>query len=276
MISDQLFNSAQAQRPVRVGVMGPGQDATAVVSQSVGTARLEVPAVADADPDAAWQAYRYAGLGGEAVENCQSRSQALEAMERGKCIIVEDGLVLPELPLDVIVESTGAQEAGARHAVAAIRQDKQVVMVNKETDCISGPVLKHLADEAGVVYKVADGDQPSLLLVLLGWAKELGLEVLCAGKAAEHHLIVDPAAVSAGHAGRTFPLEEKDALALRPLAPGQEREATRQRAGVITGPSHMAGLLALIFRKPSGSTLWSLRAQQDWLFHPAPGEVDRL
>lgn len=32
-------------------------------------------------------------------------------------------------------------------------------------------------------------------------------------------------------------------------------------------------ITAEMVRKPAGSVLWSLRAQQDRLFHPAPGEV---
>lgn len=42
-------------------------------------------------------------------------------------------------------------------------------------------------------------------------------------------------------------------------------------AGALTGTVITAGVV----RKPAGSTLWSLRARQDRLFHPAPSDVGR-
>lgn len=39
----------------------------------------------------------------------------------------------------------------------------------------------------------SDGDQPSLLVALVSWARLLGLEVVCAGKAGEFDFVFDPA-----------------------------------------------------------------------------------
>ena len=66
-----------------------------------------------------------------------------------------------------------------------IENGKHVVMVTKETDCVVGPILNRLAQNAGLVYTPADGDQPSLLIGLISWAEILGFEIVCAGKAAE-------------------------------------------------------------------------------------------
>jgi predicted homoserine dehydrogenase-like protein len=244
MIYSQLFDGVRAERPVCVGVFATGQCATAIVTQSVRTKRLAVLMVADTDLEAAERAYRAAGSSPSDVAVCESRAGALAAMEQGKCVIHEDTLLLPLLPVDVIVESTGAQEAGASHASEAIRQGKHVVMVNKETDCVVGPILKNLADQAGLVHTAADGDQPSLLLGLPAWAEELGLEVLCAGKAAEHDLIVDLGPRRASHSAHAFRLGEADVLAWQPLPPGQTRQIADSRHGLISDPSHGAGFLA--------------------------------
>jgi len=84
------------------------------------------------------------------------------------------------------VEATGDPEAGARHALQAITGGKHIVMVNVEADALVGPVLKRLADGAGVVYSLAYGDQPALIEELYDWAVSLGFEVVAAGKGTKY------------------------------------------------------------------------------------------
>jgi predicted homoserine dehydrogenase-like protein len=59
-------------------------------------------------------------------------------------------------------------------------------MVTVEIDPIAGPVLARRAQEAGVVYTHAYGDQPALICELVDWARASGLEVACAGKGTKH------------------------------------------------------------------------------------------
>src|SRR5207245_10206962 len=150
------------------------------------------PAVAGRRLDAARRAYGGAGVPEDAIVRCDSRRAALRAIEAGKRVIAADPLLLMELPLEVIVEATGHPESGARHAEAAIRHGQHVAMVTKEADVTVGPMLKRLADEAGVVYTAVDGDQHGLLIGLVAWARRLGLEVLCGGKARDQEVICDP------------------------------------------------------------------------------------
>ena len=59
---------------------------------------------------------------------------------------------------------------------------KHVVMVNVEADCLLGPELARKAQQQGVVYSMAYGDQPALIAEQLDWARTVGFEVVCAGK----------------------------------------------------------------------------------------------
>ena len=113
-------------------------------------------------------------------------------MARGKRVILTDAMAMMDLALDVIVESTGMPTAGAKHAAAAIAHGKHVAMVSKETDVVVGPILKHRADAAGLVYTAVDGDQHGLLIALVRWARDLGLEVLSGGKSLEFDHVYDP------------------------------------------------------------------------------------
>jgi predicted homoserine dehydrogenase-like protein len=112
----------------------------------------------------------------------QSVSKANDAIERDIPVVTESSQVAIEAEVDVLVEATGIPDAGARHAFDAIMAGTHVVMVNVEADVLVGPILKKMADSAGVVYSLAYGDQPALIEELYDWAAGLGFEVVAAGK----------------------------------------------------------------------------------------------
>src|SRR5690606_24463807 len=66
-----------------------------------------------------------------------------------------------------------------------------VAMVSKEADSCVGPILQYRAERAGLVYTMVDGDQHGLLIGLVQWARDLGLEVICGGKAIDTELVFD-------------------------------------------------------------------------------------
>ena len=192
MIYEQMFNQ-QPDKAVRAGIIGLGNFATAIFAQSQGMRRLSVPVIADANLDAALEAGHQAGIAVQNTAICESHSKALRAMEEGKQVILSDASLMMDLPVDIVVEATGDPEMGAHHGLETIRHGKHIAMVNKETDATVGPILKQMADQAGVVYTAVDGDQHGLLIGLVSWARELGLDVLCAGKARDSGILLDPA-----------------------------------------------------------------------------------
>lgn len=187
------LDAAPRQQVVRAGVIGTGHYATAIVCQAQSIPRLDVSVVADVDVEKGRQAYRRAGIAEDRVVTCGSRAAALQALQRGAKVVLEDAELMMRLPIALVAEATGQPEAGARHAAAAIHHGKHVAMVNKETDVSVGPILKHRADRAGVVYTAVDGDQHGLLIGLVDWARTLGLQVIAAGKAGDGEYLHDPA-----------------------------------------------------------------------------------
>ena len=113
------------------------------------------------------------------------------------------------------------------------RHGKHIAMINKETDAVIGPILKQLADKAGVVYTPVDGDQHGLLIGLVLWARSLGLEVLCGGKARNAECIYDPDArtVSCGRA--TVTVNEAEAWALDRISDGEASRYISARRGML-------------------------------------------
>jgi len=105
------------------------------------------------------------------------------AIEDGKTIVTDSIRILTEIDeIDAVVDATGSPEAGAIVAFNAISSNKHIVSLNVEADTTIGPMLKKLADNAGVVYTVAAGDEPAAAKELFDMADALGLDVIAAGK----------------------------------------------------------------------------------------------
>jgi predicted homoserine dehydrogenase-like protein len=213
-----LYDRAQTASPIRAALIGAGHFGTVVVAQARTLPWLELAVVADRDLEAARRACQQAGYAAAEVACCATRAALLAALERRQLAITDDALLLNDLPLEVIVESTGVPEAGARHAAAAIAHGQHVVMISKEPDSVVGPILKHRADQAGAVYTQTDGDQHGLLIGLVAWARLLSLEVLCGGKARDTEFVYDVATGQAacGRQTTAIPAADRWALACQP------------------------------------------------------------
>jgi predicted homoserine dehydrogenase-like protein len=192
MYLETLQRSAR-ERTVRALLMGAGEYGFSFLAQSRRTPGLVASAVYARRVERGVAAYTHAGLPDEAIRICGSLAQAEAALAAGKVVVSDDALMLMRLPIDIVVESTGAPEAAALHADAALRSGKHVAMVSKEPDSVVGALFHRRAKAAGLVYTPVDGDQPSLLMQLVVWARLLGLEVLCAGKTSEYDFVYDPA-----------------------------------------------------------------------------------
>ena len=216
---------------VKAGVIGTGHYATAIVCQSGGIAQLDVAVVADVDVAQGHRAYRLAGVDADRIVACASRSAALSAMERGDRVVLADAELMMDLPIALVVEATGQAEAGAQHAAAAIAHGKHVIMVNKEADVCVGPILKHRADRAGVVYSAVDGDQHGLLIGLVDWARTIGLRVIAGGKACDREYVLDPVRQTVTRSGGRLraDLDRDGAAAFAPIKSGQAATTIRAR-----------------------------------------------
>jgi predicted homoserine dehydrogenase-like protein len=181
-----LYQSLQerdaARRPVRVGLIGAGKFGTMFLAQVPRLPGLHVVAIADLQLARARAALRRAGWSEERLAPSYSAAQS-----SGRTFLTEDAaeLIAGE-GLEVVIEATGQPQAGIRHALLCAQQRRHVIMVNVEADALAGNVLARRAAEAGVVYSLAYGDQPSLISELVDWARSSGFSVVCAGKGTKY------------------------------------------------------------------------------------------
>jgi predicted homoserine dehydrogenase-like protein len=166
-------------RPVRVGLIGAGKFGSMYLAQIPRTPGVHLAAIADLSPDAARANLARVGW---AAERCAA-SSIDAALATGTTHIGEDWQALVRHPaLDVIVECTGHPIAAVDHCLEAFAHGKHVVNVTVEADAFCGPLLARRAEEAGVVYSLAFGDQPALICELVDWARTCGFPVVAAGR----------------------------------------------------------------------------------------------
>ncbi len=174
-----LIARAQSGEAVRIGLIGAGKFGCMFLAQALHTPGLHLVGVADLDVDRARQSLLATGWPAERLD----APNFPKAKAQGTTRIVDDPFQLIAVGgLDLVIEATGDPIAGIRHAMACIEARRNVVMVNVEADALAGPLLARLAAEAGVIYSLAYGDQPSLICEQVDWARTCGLDVIAAGK----------------------------------------------------------------------------------------------
>ena len=220
----------QLKSVTNVGLIGTGAFGRSFLGQSRLIPNIKVSVVCDQDLEIAENACLQAGLVPENLKVCHTESEANNVIASGKTAVVSDARLLMNLPIEVMVEASGMPGAGAFHALSAIENGKHVVMVTKETDCVVGPILNRRAQNAGLVYTPADGDQPSLLIGLIAWAEILGFEIVCAGKAGELDFIYDPDSNTIARGSRTASFAGED---LWELGGGSAEQGISRRRRVL-------------------------------------------
>jgi predicted homoserine dehydrogenase-like protein len=168
---------------VSIGLVGAGQMGTDIVSQVAEMEGVRIPVVADIDLDRAKKAYQLSGVKNSDIYQSSSKSEIEEHIAKGESVVTEDGFLLPEIEgLDVIIDATGIPKVGAKIGLDTINNQKHIVMMNVEADVVVGPILKKMADNAGVVYTGAAGDEPGAIMEIYNFAKSMGFKVVAAGK----------------------------------------------------------------------------------------------
>jgi predicted homoserine dehydrogenase-like protein len=196
--------------PVRVGLIGAGQMGTDVVATTRQMKGVRVVVTADIDLERARDAYRIGQIEGEVVV-AKTAAEADAAVEAGKYVAVSDYRIVTDMTsIDVMLESTGVPEIGARAALRSARSGHDLAMMNVETDITVGPILHWYAGQKGVLYALAAGDEPAACKELFDLAEAMGFTVVAAGKGKNNPLD--------RHSTPTDPAVQKEA-ARRGLSP---------------------------------------------------------
>lgn len=172
----------ELDEPIRVGVIGAGLFGTKLIDQIEVVDGMTTSGIADINEEAGWSAFEEAGVPDNTVRTADDPADIDSIIDGGNRALTTDAGSLIRSDVDVIVESTGVPNVGAKNAYEALRNGKHVVMVTVEAETVVGPILAETADQNDVTYSMVYGDQPSVIVELYHWAQTVGLEVVAAGK----------------------------------------------------------------------------------------------
>lgn len=182
IVDTALGNRQKEGNPVRVGLIGAGYMGRGMARQMVQSMiGIDVVAIANRTLELAIEVFEACGVGDQVVE-AFSQEELDRALAAGKRVVTPDPVLLCRTPsIEAILEATGEVEYGARTALAAIEGGKHLVLVNAELDATVGPILKVMADKAGVVISNADGDEPAVAMNMVRFVRSIGYRPVLAG-----------------------------------------------------------------------------------------------
>ena len=182
-INERLRELEAKGMPVAIGLIGVGQMGQEILCQVQFMKGVRIPMVVDVSFERAELACQMANLPAERLVRVKSPEAAQAAFDSGRVALATDWQLVPQMAgVQVVVDATGSPELGVSIALECIRARKHIVMMNVECDVTVGAMLNRMAQEAGVIYTLAAGDEPAAILELYRFAAALGFEVVAAGK----------------------------------------------------------------------------------------------
>ena len=160
------------KKNINIAFIGCGKFISMFLSQYNQLKKIKIDTIVDLDIERAKSNCIKSGLRRETVEKINFVNSLDNVLNRN---------------LDIYIEATGNPVAGTQHACKVIQAKKDIIMVNVEADVLCGKYLSDLAKENNVIYSMAYGDQPSLIIEQIEWARLNGFFVTCAGKGTKYH-----------------------------------------------------------------------------------------
>lgn len=164
-----------------VAVLGAGYVGSGVVHRLERCRGMRAALVVNRSTDRAIAAYRQAGYAPEDVVVSDEPRLLSDAVERGVPAVASRPDVLGHVAgIGAVVEATGALDHGAAAMRACLEAGLDVVSFNAEVDATIGWLLHRLAQQHDVVYTIADGDQPGVMLRQLEFVEGMGFDAVAA------------------------------------------------------------------------------------------------
>ena len=176
---DQLKAREEQNRPVSIGMIGGGKFGTMFMAQAQRIPGVHILGVVDLDVEQARSNFILTGWPKERLM-APTLDTALQTQATHISDNVEDLINHPAI--EIIIECTGNPIVAVEHALLAFAAGKHVISGTVEADAICGAALVSRAEDAGVIYSQAYGDQPAMTYELVDWARSSGWHVVSAGR----------------------------------------------------------------------------------------------
>ncbi len=157
---------------IKVAFIGCGKFVSMFLAQYNHLNKIQIDSIVDINIKQAKKNCSNSGLTKESIEKINFSNSLDEILDRD---------------IEIFIEATGNPIVGTVHANKIIKNKKHIILVNVEADITCGKYLSDQATKNNVICSMAYGDQPSLILEQIEWARLNGFEVVCAGKGTKYH-----------------------------------------------------------------------------------------
>ena len=160
------------KEPIRIAFIGCGKFVSMFLAQYNHLDKIQIDSIVDLNIDRAKKNCINSGIKPSSIDEINFTNSLDDILDRN---------------IEIYIEATGNPIVGTVHAVKIIKNKKNLILVNVEADITCGKYLSDLAKENNVICSMAYGDQPSLILEQIEWARLNGFSVVCAGKGTKYH-----------------------------------------------------------------------------------------
>ena len=160
------------KEPIKIAFIGCGKFVSMFLAQYNHLDKIQIDSIVDLNIEQAKKNCTNSGLDKTTISEIKFSKSLDEILDRN---------------IEIFIEATGNPIVGTVHAVKIIKNKKHVILVNVEADITCGKYLSDIAKENGVICSMAYGDQPSLIIEQIEWARLNGFSVVCAGKGTKYH-----------------------------------------------------------------------------------------
>ncbi|MDB3943853.1 Gfo/Idh/MocA family oxidoreductase [Candidatus Pelagibacter sp.] len=160
------------KEPIRIAFIGCGKFVSMFLAQYNHLDKIQIDSIVDLNIEQAKKNCTNSGLDETIISEINFSKSLDEILDRN---------------IEIFIEATGNPIVGTVHAVNIIKNKKHVILVNVEADITCGKYLSDIAKENEVICSMAYGDQPSLIIEQIEWARLNGFSVVCAGKGTKYH-----------------------------------------------------------------------------------------
>ncbi len=181
LVDSALQFRENTDNPIQVGLVGAGFISAGLVNQIERyVPGMRIAAIANRTTSNAAQCYQQVGINDISyVDDPEAIDINIELNKYSVC--PDPAFLCASSKIDIVVEATGTIDYATQVVLTAIEYQKPILLFNPEVDATLGPILKHYADQAGVIYSQSDGDQPGVIMNQYRFVKGLGLQPLVCG-----------------------------------------------------------------------------------------------
>lgn len=201
-IWDRLHRRSDEIGDATVAVVGAGYVGTGVVHAIAQSPGMRPSLIVNRNTDRAVAALTQMGVDEDSVLVSDDVNDLAAAIRAGTPAVTPHAAIVADLPIDVLVEATGALNYGTETILAMLDAGKHVVSFNAECDALLGWVFHQRARSNDVIYTIADGDQPGVLFRLQQQIEAMGFEATALLNCKRHLNVHQNPDTGAGYAAR--------------------------------------------------------------------------